>query len=792
MAPSFVLLVPLFLASVGKLSKRRLAILAVAVAICVPLAIFASIYILASSVEVSAHIISIHVVGSEEGALLLEAEVALNSTAPLDVGLEEAVADLLVNGSAVGEAELAEPVTLPAGRGTNVRVRARIWDLRSLGSLIANALSGREADLEARVRGKASALFFPIWFERRLEISVPLPALEFGELVQLVNVSFSSAPYATVLLTLKNPVDMAFELKQLNFSLRAHGLAVGVASLSGGPCELGAGESCSLTLDVAFREEAVDDVVAWLLRERAVAGEAIGTAVVGVAGAELVLKPLELPFDVEASMQMSAELIDVKADGPNMIATLEIGISAGLLHGPVSLRACSSLIYLNSSGGGFLGSFELLEPALLSLGGRSVVEVAFKPGPGEMELDIDLVRNSPLDVRLSNVSASISVLGVGPFDVSVPGPISSPIYMGISYNVSLSVMDLWPIEPGNVFNAVAQLNITMSSPVSSQVTIENATFELYNTTGHYLGNGSLSSPVVLPSANGNFSITMNSTFFLLRHVVGWAVQELLDEGSLELVLEHVEARVEVGPLSLEIRVPGVRYVYEPGEVSFDVTDVRLVEFDEEEDVVVFDVDISIYNPFSFVVNLSTGPNGEPPLSFEFWCQQHGVFLGHGSYEREAMILPRRETPLTVKVKLTPEGADHVLNPIYGHYRLWPPPPRIVLEAAIKDGVAFIRIYEVVVRVRFEEDGIWVNEPILSVASGSSVYACLEEVGHLHEGSPGLGAPQPFYSPLGLLGKPLHQPPGLLKRAGFDEDGTYLFELAWPYVGRAEELDQPGL
>jgi len=797
---SLVLLVPLLVSQARRWSKRRLAILAVAV--LVPLAVFGSLYALVSSVGASARIISIRVVGSEEGTLLLEAEVALSSTAPVDVRLEEAVASLYAHGSKIGEAELVEPVVLPVGREANATVRARVWDAQALARLISDALSAREARLEAKVRGRAQALFFPVWFERTIGLDVPLPRVELGELAQLVNVSPSSTPlHADVLLRFRNPTDVPFELRQLDFSLKMCGAGgelyeepLASVSLLNAPYEFGPGGQVELLLDVAFHDgEAVEAAVAGLLEEGAFLGEAVGEAIVGVAGVELAIGPLELALNVDAPLEISARPLDVRVNGSDVLATVEVGVRAGPFSGPIWAHSCVASLYLCGPEGeeaptGYVGSLELPGPALLQVGGESVLEVLLKPTQAGVEQLADaLTKGGSLRLSLLDVDARISVLGAGPLDVSASGPIPSLVDASLSYDVSLRVLDLWPVEPGDVFKVMAQLNITLSSPVSSPLSIASASFELYNTTGFYLGNGSLDNSIALPSANGTFSLRVNSTFHIYEWAIGWVVQELLDEGSLELLLRSVRAEVRVGSFSLGVEVPDLRYAYSPGEVGFEVTDVRLVEFDADRGVVVFDIDISIYNPFGFAVNLSWGPGGGPPLSFEFWCQEHYKFLGYGRYEQETTLFPRAETHLTVRVDLTPEGAWHVITE---HYNPWPPPGRIRMLAAVRNGVAFVRIYEVVVRVRFEEEGIQVDEPVSPGSLGPSVYACLEEIGHLHEGPPGLRAPEPFYGPLGLLRQPLHEPPRLLQGARLNEYGAYFLELAGAYVRRVEELEEP--
>ena len=788
MALSPTLVLPFLLAQVSVLKKRRLTLLAIA--ICVPLAILGSLYLLASSVNVYAHVISIRVLGSEEGALLIEAEVGLNSTALVDVGLEEGVADLLVNGSVIGSAELEEPVALPVGREVIAKVKAKIWDLERLGTLIAGAISGRGPSVEARVRGRASAFSLPIWFERRMTLDVPLPRLELGDNIRLVRATFSGTPlHINATLVLENPTGISFKLKDLDLSLRAAERLLGSASLLRGPYELGPKGQAELSIDVALHEDAVGPATTELLGKGALVGEARGSALVEVAGLEMAIAPLVFSFDVDVPMEMSVEPLDVRVEGADILATLEARLIAGPFSGPLWMSSCSSLVRIRSPGGGrALGLLSLSAPSELLVGGTSIIDVVLKPDEEGLELVAEaLVAGTPLDLQLLNTSARISVLGVGPIDVEIQGPVNASVQMGFSYDIALRVLDLWPIEPGDTFFVMAQLNITMASPISNQISIRNATFELYNTTGFYLGNGSLNDGLVLPSANGTFSLNINSTFWLREVAVGWVVQELLDEGSLELVLRSVRASVDIGAFSMSMDLPDMQYAYEPGEVGFDVEDVELVEFDAEEGVVVFDVYVSIFNPFSFVVNLSRGPNNEPSLFFEFWCQECDVFLGYGRYEREAMLLPRAETLIVVRVDLTPEGAWHVISK---HYQLWPPPPRIRMKAAVRNGIAFIRIYEVLVRVRFEREDVQVDEPVFSAAS-PSVYPCLEEIGHLHEGPPGLWAPQPFYGLLGLLRQLLHEPPGLIEGARLDQDGAYLIELIPSDIWRAEDLKQPG-
>jgi len=753
-----------------------------AVIISAPLIVLGSLHILASSIDVSARVISIRVVGSEEDTLLVEADVVLNSSAPVDVGLEEATADLLVNGSVIGQARLAKPITLPSGRGAEALVEARIWGLESLGALVSSAVSGRPSLLEVRARGKASALFLPIWFEKTLVLDIPIPEVEFGDEAQLLNVSLSpSLPHANITLSFKNPMDTAFELERLALSLERDERALASISLLNGPYEFGPRGRNELLLNITFHDDAIADVVAELMAEGHVVGEATGEAIVRIAGAQLLLPSLEFPLDVGFPVNISVSPLDIRVEASDVMAELRARISIGPISGPVWMYSCSSIIYLPSVRA-VLGSLNLSRPSPIFLGEESILDIVLRPGEEEVEFVArELMAGAPLELQVLNTTADISVLGSDPFEVEIRRPVTSSIQVDISYNMSLCVLDLWPMEPGNVFDVMAQLNITLSSPISSQIFVRNATFELYNTTGYYLGNGFLKNPMVLPSANGDFSFTMNSTFCLHERAVGWVVQELLDEGSLELVLKSVEASVGVGIFSINVSLPDIGYVYEPGEVGFDVEDVRLVEFDVENNIVVFDIDISIFNPFSFTVNLSRGPSGEPSLFFEFWCQECDVFLGYGRYEGEAMLLPKTRTCITARVDLTPEGALHVISK---HYRLWPPPPRIRMKAAVREGVAFIRIYELLVRVRFERENIQVDEPVSPMASGASVYACLEEIGHLHEGSPGLWAPEPFYGSLGLLRQPLHEPPGLLEGASLNQDRAYLLELIWPYIWRA--------
>ena len=166
------------------------------------------------------------------------------------------------------------------------------------------------------------------------------------------------------------------------------------------------------------------------------------------------------------------------------------------------------------------------------------------------------------------------------------------------------------------------------------------------------------------------------------------------------------------------------------------------------------MEVCIYNPLDFSVNLTHGPGGEPALSFELWCQDHNVYLGTGVFDSEVELKANSNTYIVVTVSLTPDGAAHVLTPVpNGHYDPWPPPGRIRMRAMLRNGVAYVAIYEVVVRVTFTVRDVYIDEPVPTAAS--SVNTGLQEIGHLHERLPCLGPAEPLYGLLRLLRELLH-------------------------------------
>ena len=756
--------------SLAKKLRKKWALLSLVVIL--PLAVFASLYLLASAAEVSISVSSIEVLESGGGVLHLRAHITINTSSPVEVALEEAEADLMAGGSEIGRAKLVGPVNLPPGTSAGALVEISIWDLEALGHVISRALAGETALIHVEARGRARALFLPIFFHKALDVEVPLKPLDLVRSIRVRELVLGPEPRARV--EAMSPVDLPVELVGLNASLYHSGLLVGEAQLVE-PHMLEPGAWTELELSIQLHEEGLKPAIEAWASDRCLSGQVEGSALVRVGGVEIPVSLSGLSLEVPVEFSISAEPTDIQVDGRTVRAELVVETGADPIRGQVIIEALSARVLASGSE---VGVLSLRGPQDVMLNGSSVVQVELEVSPGGAQPLADaLAGGDELVLELIDIMASLRFSNVDLEDLKLGGPLETRLRALLAYNVSLSVLDLWPEEPGNIFRAEVQLDLNITSPISSPLVLEDVSFKVFNTTGHLLGNGTLEGPVCLPGLNGSFTLVANSTLVLALGGVQWLANQLVNVGSVELLMRSVEADVRLGDLSARVELPDLSYRYSAGEIGFEVQDVDLATFDVDRLVVVFEIYVAIYNPFSFAVNLSRGPNGEPSLSFEFWCELHHKHLGDGHYEGEETLMPGAWTTITIRVDLPPDGAWHVINE---HYDPWPPPGRVRMIAALKNGVAFIRIYEVVVKVRFEKSGISIDEPV-----PASVNPGPQEVGHLHERSPGLRSPEPLDGPLGLLRQPVHQPPGRIEGASLNQDGPHLLQLLLAELGRFE-------
>ena len=770
-----------------KLSRRG-KIALVALLLVVPgLCLVGLFSYLTSSVQVWGELKDLRLLEVREGELHLGALVEVGSNTPVSVVVGDVDVRLSWGGKELGRAELARGfMRLDPGASAEVELDVFIWDLEALGGLLSEGLRSGRARVEVEAEGTVRASVLSFRVHRSFCVEVPVPKL--GELVSVRELCLGEGLEANATITFRNPYRVTFEIASLDIDLKHDGEGVGHAVLaSPQPILVRPCYRADVPIHLAVEPGAVQLLASSLAEDWGLTSEVEGTICLLLSGnpLELHLSGLELRLGAEPTLV--AEPMSIGIEGDLFSAEVIVNASLGPLRGSVLILSCQAEAHVD---GESLGTISMAEQEI-RLGEPCQVHVLLEPDPVGADLLVQrALEGESSTIEVGNASLSLLVMGEE-VQVEVRRSFESVASFDVSYDVEVSqVLSLQPVRPGNVFIADVEIHVSVSSPITSPVVINEVSFDIYSPGGTYLGEGSVVEPVELPSGSGDFYVETSSRLELTRDGVEWLAQQLVDEGSIRLSLRDVLAEVVLGPLDIELHLNELSYVYEPGEVTFDVEDVILASISFNPPGVVFDIDVLIYNPLDFSVNLTYGPRGEPPLSFQLWCQEHNVYLGPGYFDSEVELKAKEYTLIRVRVILTPEGASHVVKPVQlgGHYDPLPPPGRIVMVAAVRNGVAFVGIYDVVVKVSFTVSNVYVNEPLPSGGGqGSSVNAGLQEVGHLHEGLPCLGLPEPFYGLLGLIRQLLDEPPGLVQGASLDEQGSYLVQLLLPDVTAPQEL-----
>ncbi|HDI01666.1 MAG TPA: hypothetical protein ENF78_04485 [Candidatus Bathyarchaeota archaeon] len=727
--------------------SRRGKLIALALAVAIPAICLAAFFsYLVGSVQVYGQVEDVELLGVEGGQLHLRAKALVSSNTPVGVDVTDVGMRLFWGDYELGEASLVgDLVRLEPGRATRVELDVRIWGLEALGGLLSEGLASGKAVVRAEASGTVRASFISFWVQRALEVEVPIPKL--SEHIKVLELALTGGHRANATVSFRNPYDIMFEVCSLDLTLSQGGQVVGHAVLAE-PVVIRPGCEVGLVLNISITPGSAQLIADALTDDWCLSGQVSGRAELSVSSLRLGVELSNIGFDLEAEPGLDARPLEVEVvNGDRFATSVLVNASLGPIKGPIHISSGTLEAYVGSE---FLGTLYLNDQDI-ELGEQCLITAILDPAlPGAQALIQEVLRSGVAELLVGNASLDLLVMGEE-VHVLVGRSFSSLAEFSLSYELSISqVLSLVPERPGNVFIVDAEVHVSVVSPVLSPVEVEALSFDVFSPDERFLGTGSLEEPIELPTGNGDFYVEATTRLELTRDGVQWLAEQLVAEGSISLVLGDVVAIVGLGPLDVELGLEEFSYSYEPGEIEFEVEDVDLVSVSFEPPSVIFDVEVSIYNPLDFSVNLTHGPHGEPALSFELWCRKHNKYLGTGAFDSEVTLEAKQSTLIVVRVALTPSGAAHVLKPepLGGHYD--PISNRIKLLADLRDGRAYVAIYDVVVSVSFNVSGIYINEPLPAGAAAYSVNTGLQEVSHLHEGLPCLWPPKPLNGPLGFL------------------------------------------